>query len=674
MFRSERMSATSIICVKQDVESVLQALSSFGEFHIETATEDASLTEYNENIQKTEESLSNVNGLIKYLCQEKPGLFDMFKVSQPTRTRVTAENWQALSEATNQQISTLKKEFDELYTAMSSVKEKTAHLNLVKEMLTTLDAMKVDLEALEELKLIHVSVATIPHKNIEALKTALADFSVVINFSPLPSKNDFVSVAVPSNQGAEVEKILKLHRAETFVIPKDLPHNAAQALNEVNNRLKENIKKEKTFSDALENLGKENKDKLVAWKENTENTLALLNAKKKILQSGRLATLKGFVPQKKFSELNEKVHGMLHEKVLVLENEVPAAADPPTKISHGRFIRPFEELTKLYGLPHYSEVDPTPIIAITYPILFGLMFGDVGHGLVLLIGGLLLGKFVKRNQGIKNISLIMAACGVGAIAAGLLFGEFFGFQLFAPLWFSPFENVLSFLIFTLIVGVAQILTGIVLEMVNFGLKHEFVNAIFTSVPKIAFYLGGVALIAVYQLNFGAWLNGAILWPLIPFVILVAGKPIFLAATKMSQRPEKDLESVAGETFEHPELDTFSGRLFEGGDLVTRLLSNTMSYSRILALLMAHWALLLVTYTIAGLVGTASILTLIVGGIIIVFGNIFVLALEGLIVFIHTLRLHFYEWFSKFYQGSGTEFTPYKQNHVYTEVVLEEKKV
>ena len=116
------------------------------------------------------------------------------------------------------------------------------------------------------------------------------------------------------------------------------------------------------------------------------------------------------------------------------------------------------------------------------------------------------------------------------------------------------------------------------------------------------------------------------------------------------------------------------RLFESGDLVTRLLSNTISYSRILALLMAHWALILVTYTVAGLIGTASIIGLILSGIIIVGGNVFVLALEGLIVFIHTLRLHFYEWFSKFYQGTGTEFKAFKQNFVYTEVILGEKQV
>ncbi len=99
MLRPERMTSTSIICVRKDVESVLEALSSFGEFHIEqTAQDNADVTEYNQSIQKVEESLADVNGLINQLIQEKSSLLSIFKVTQPTKMQVTAENWQALLE------------------------------------------------------------------------------------------------------------------------------------------------------------------------------------------------------------------------------------------------------------------------------------------------------------------------------------------------------------------------------------------------------------------------------------------------------------------------------------------------------------------------------------------------------------------------------------------------
>ena len=425
------------------------------------------------------------------------------------------------------------------------------------------------------------------------------------------------------------------------------------------------MNKENTFSDSLNKLSKEYNNKLVSWKETTENVLALLNAKEKILQSGRLATVRGFVPKKKFPALTGKIHGMLGEKALVLPNEPVQDQDPPTRLSNNRFIKPFEELTRLWGLPHYDELDPTPILAITFPIIFGLMFGDIGHGLILLVGGLTLGIMIKKNQAIKNVSWIMAACGAAAITAGALYGEFFGKELFAPLWFSPFNNgVYDFLIFALVIGVIQITMGLVLEMVDFLLKHNVIDAVFTAIPKIAFYLGGVTLIVVYKLNLGLWFSGPILLIIVPFIILVFAKPTFSALKSFSM-------SAVGE--EPAENDTLGQRIFESGDLVTRLLSNSISYTRILALLMAHWALLLVIYTIAGLVGYASIPALIISGIIIVVGNIFVLGLEGLIVFIHTLRLHFYEWFSKFYEGTGTEFKPFKQNHVYTEAVVDGKK-
>jgi V/A-type H+-transporting ATPase subunit I len=660
------MTFTSIICLRKDVESVLEAISSFGEFHIEQASEEGTNgTDYNQNIQKTEDTLLNIKELIKQLCHEKTRLFDIFRLPQIKKTQVTAENWQGLFERISQEVSTLKKEVDELNKSTSILQEKTTQLNHLKDMLAMIDNMGADLEAIEELKLMHITIARVPQKNFEGLKTALSGFPIILHRCYLAEDSDFVCLAMSSKHRNEIERILKIHHSGIFEIPQNLPHNAAEALKEVNKQTKENAQEEKVVLDDLNKLGKKNNNNLASWNEITENILTLLQAKRKILESGRLAAVKGFVSQKKFQMFTEKVHGMLGKKVLVLENEAVKVEDPPTKFSHNKFISPFEELTKLYGVPHYEEVDPTLFMALTFPLIFGLMFGDVGHGLILLAGGLTLGKLIKNNQSLKNMCWILAACGIGAIVAGVLYGEFFGIE-FHPLWFSPFSplsNVFMFLIFSLSIGIIQIMSGLTIEMANFLFRRNFADAVLTSLPKMVFYAGAVALVAVYQLNLSAWFNGPILLVIVPFAVLVFAKPTFSTLQNLS------LHAVEAQN----EKTSLGQRLFESGDLITRLLSNTISYTRILALLMAHWALILVTYTVAGLIGTASLLSIILSGAVIVAGNIFVLALEGLIVFIHTLRLHFYEWFSKFYQGNGTEFKAFKQNYVYTEVVPRRKQ-
>jgi V/A-type H+-transporting ATPase subunit I len=675
------MASTSIICTKKDVESMLETLNTFGEFHIEpSAQEGASLAGYSQSIQRVEERLLDVNGLIKELVHEKGSLFGIFKTTQPVKVQVTADNWQALLEETSNEILTLKEEIERLDASLSGLKENDDQLKHLKKMLSNMECVGADLLVIEKLKLISVTFASVPFKNFEPFLTAIADLPLYVNQCHLSQEEYFACLIAPIKHKDEVERILRTYHAEIFHMPPDLPQNIHDAGKEVDNCLKENHAKEKEVSAKIQDIGEENKDKLASWKESTENILALLNAEKKILQSGRLATVKGFVPQSKFQELTRTVNANMEGKALILENEPASEGDPPTKFKHGRFVKPFEEITKLYGLPKYDEVDPTPLMAITFPIIFGLMFGDIGHGLVLLVGGLTVGLLIKGNQSLKNVCWIMAACGIGAIAAGAVFGEFFGQEInqvfgqeiYTPL-FSPFQNpqvnILTFLIFALFVGIVQITSGIVLEMANFAVKRNYVDALLTSAPKIGFYLGGVWLVATYQLNFGAWMAGPIppiLAPVIPFIILVAGKPLYLTIAKPQVK----------HLSEHAEQDTLTGRLFEGGDFFTRLLSNTISYSRILALLMAHWALLLVTYTVAGLVAPegSGAIGLILAGIIIVFGNIAVLGLEGLVVFIHTLRLHFYEWFSKFYAGTGIEFSPFKQRFSHTILNLKRRKV
>ena len=662
MFRPERMLSTSIICLKKDIDTTLEVLSEFGDFHTEQATE-KTISEYDQIIQKVNESISDINGLINQLIVQKTGLNDFFQEFKPSQIQqINAENWQTLSELTTQEISSLKKEVETINVSLTEIHEKTAKFQREKDILTIMEKIGADLGAIEELKLIHIVIAGVPKKNLNSLNKSLSGFPIILNRCFLTKEMDFVCLALPAKYRQEVNRILKNHHVEIFVIPEDLPHDTGKALQEVSKRLYENDQKEKEAKLALTKFAEKNKTNLFPLKETSQNILILLEAKRKTLQSGRLATLKGFVPEKKFHDLSKKVYSCLKGNTLVLQNEIASIEDPPTKFRNNRFAKPFEEITKLYGLPHYDELDPTPIIAISFPLLFGLMFGDIGHGLVLFVGGLTLWFLIKKESAIKNMCWILAACGIGAIFAGALFGEFFGKQIFPPLWFSPFDNVLTFLIFSLVVGVVQITSGLIIELLNYSLSRNFADALLTSLPKISFYVGGVYLVATYQLNFAAWFKGPILFALVPFLILVFGRTIVFRAAKLSwNSAEIPREKIS-----------FGERFFESSDLVARLLSNTMSYTRILALLMAHWALILVTYVVAGLVGSSSIWSMITGAIIIIAGNIFVIALEGLIVFIHVLRLHFYEWFSKFYKGNGTQFIPFKQNFIYSKVIMKER--
>jgi V/A-type H+-transporting ATPase subunit I len=656
--RPERMTEASIVCLKKDFDLALEALDDFGNFHIEEIEEKSKEIEYEPLIRRTLETIRNLSAIIAKFKVENAGLLDAFKAEKITKTEITAENWQHLLNTVEKESSKLKKNVDAHVASLKNLDEELSRFQQLHRILTILNRFNINLEALEEMQFIYVAVVTLSAKNIPELGKAISIYPAIFYHRSITKSQEFIFIATSTKHKDEIEKILKNHHAESCQLPEDLHERPSDALEKINVQTKELIQNKKIVLNSLETLAEANKQRLFALKETAQNISSVLNTKQKSLETKHLVTVKGYIPKKELKELERQIDDKL-DQVLLIEKKFTESQDPPTKMHNRSFIKPFETITKLYGLPHYDELDPTPLIAIAFPLIFGLMFGDAGHGLTLLIIGIMLGVLIKNDEGIRNFSWILAACGIGAIFAGLLFGEFFGKHLFTPLWFDPFENVIGFLTFSLFVGGIQIMSGFFLEFVNFVIKGDIIDALATSVPKMLFYVGGFYLILVYQLNFNLWLAGPILFPLIPFVFLIFGKPVIVKSLKTLKHPPKS-SSVHESLIE---------RLFEGGDLITRLLSNTMSYARILALLMAHWALLLVTYTISDMVFSAPIFGLVLGTIIIVGGNIFVLAFEGLIVFIHTLRLHFYEWFSKFYQGTGIIFSPFKQSYKYTKIIF-----
>ena len=351
------------------------------------------------------------------------------------------------------------------------------------------------------------------------------------------------------------------------------------------------------------------------------------------------------------------------------------------RVMHNFFLfRPYETLTRLYGTPSYSEIDPTPFLFFTFPILFGLMFGDIGHGICLVISGLIGAYVFRRKKGtdLYNFCWIIFWCGWGAILIGFLYGEFFGMQEIAILGIeltpvsinipfteisislhNPLENIITLLYVVVLVGVIHINLGWFVQFLNYWKqKHKYLG--FTdSLCKIALLTGGTILIFIFGFNFNGWFSYPypILLVIIPGLLLILFKPLG-RVFNISYLKEETFGELLGEG----SLETFETAL--------SILSNVASYARLLALALAHIALMISIQAMIGLIQGEGIGIQILIVIGLIFGNLVVILIEGVMVFINTLRLHMYEFFFKFYQGTGLMFFPFFLDEKHSKIIFQ----
>ena len=448
----------------------------------------------------------------------------------------------------------------------------------------------------------------------------------------------------PKDHEDEVDRIFASLHFDRMHIP-----SAVGTTEEVIARLEENIS-------IIEEQQSELHEKIAEiWKTEGEKIRALYV---KLVQASDLFELRkyavfhekncffvGWIPAKGEKRLRERLEKFPAFTVEIEEPEKGDRVSPPTHLKNLIIFRPYSFFVEMYGLPSYHDIDITAFVAITFTLLFGIMFGDVGQGFALILIGLAMWKF-------KGMALgkILVPCGCASMVFGFVFGSVFGFEeALDPLYhklglaekpLSVMDSINTVLVFAIGIGIALVVVAMCLNIVSSLKKGKVGTALFSEngLTGIAVYLGGVSLVYTFMAHKTLIPQPVSVWMLVIGLIILFNKELIAGSVdaKKLQKPE----SVS---------DYIMQNLFETIEYVLSYFSNTVSFLRVGAFVIVHASMMMVVFTLAGDPKSVK------GIIVIVLGNALVIALEGLLSGIQGLRLEFYEMFSRFYEGEGRAF-------------------
>ncbi|WP_456480653.1 V-type ATP synthase subunit I [Nautilia sp.] len=371
---------------------------------------------------------------------------------------------------------------------------------------------------------------------------------------------------------------------------------------------------QKDLETMLESINRE-KEKIIKEKETLKKIYSHLlylkniyEVKTVLKEKNGFYILEGWIPKKKF------------KKLPFLKHKKTDQINSPTLLNTPEFFKPFENLVKTYSLPKPYEINPTVFFALIFVFLFGLMFGDMGQGAVLAVAG-----FILKNKK-EILGRIMFLSGISSMLFGAVYGHFFGFEIFHS--FSPMENINTLIALSLFAGAVIISTGFILYMTTNYKKGD--------IKKLLFGENGLLPFAIYLLLLWIGIKTFILHTDIKYDLMLLGI-LFLALTGYTVYKSKKT----------------SEPIFHSVIALLENITNTVSFVRAGAFALAHAALFLAVFTIAEMMDKTGY------WITVVLGNIFVIILEGIIVTIQTLRLEYYEFFKRFYEGGGYEYKPFE---------------
>ncbi len=472
-------------------------------------------------------------------------------------------------------------------------------------------------------------VGMVPRENLRQLEGAvgLADHLLHVYMQ----RDDHAHVVIVGPTGtkeAQLSAVLNAAGFQAIPIPEELAEEPARIREDLQAQRKDVQAQRAALQQRLADWAEGFRDRLTEARRTLMLAEPLVTLDPSIRSAGHLAYLAGWVPARSVEGLGKRLR-----ESLALPFEM-SSRDPlpqerklvPTVPVRSRLLQPFAMLVKQYGIPEYGEVDPTPLFAVTFLLMFGSMFGDVGQGAVIAA----LAWWFRKKLGRFWLFGLMA--GLASVFFGFIYGSVFGYEHVLPaLWMSPIHDPILMLKIALGYGVVFLTIACLLAIYNRLVVKNWWGAVFGhhGIINLIFYLalvwGGLNLAT--RGGFGTT----------PLALVVG------ALAALAWYAWRHLDAPLGEKVLVVFIETL--------ETIIGYVSNTLSFLRVAAFSLNHVALSIAVFTLAGMMGSFGHV------VTVILGNVFVLVLEGGIVMIQVMRLQYYEGFSRYFSGEGHEFAP-----------------
>ncbi len=586
----------------------------------------------------------------------------------------------------------------ELLENLASTRRSIEEYESLKDTLKVIRKMKMDLSGFGLMRHFFTNLFVINSTDFDEISRSLED--ITIYKYDLESKEKSAILVISDTKDSEkILKILRSFNSNIFKIPEGFPQIPNEAYELAESKIKELTVKQASIKKELSGITKKIRRDILVLHEKAFVAKDVLETLRKPGGTKNFAVIQGFIPKK----MEAKFTDSTKQWMSVVEDitDPKLKEEIPTLFDNKRFVRTFEVITKSQGIPKKGEPDPTPMIALMWPIFYGLMFADMGHGLLLMALGLL---FKFKGQGVlSKWGMLIAISGASAAIAGVGSGEMFGFHLdhiwpfqglleeggilYPVSWIVgilsvaelTFDQVINILKVSLFIGIVHLVWAMSLRVMRLLKEGHKMMAFTEAIPNITLY-GGIVVIMMCAIGsqydvmnmyskvhteavpwvtmfLGEW---AEVWIItrIAVIIVIASMVIMMVGGVMhaKKHPEDgaDPASVI--------MEILLGKTVES-------LAHTISYARLGIMLLVHAALLITVnnaFESLGGVESGAAMAMIIGG------NLGIMMIEGLIVYIQSLRLHLYEFFTKWYSGGAVAFRQIKPELIYNQFIWNKK--